>query len=116
MDMIEILLFVKDFELGSKISERCVDQGRNVEFSDEKSDPAKFPDSVKLAIVDFDEDVFLSVGLVSGLKQRNLKIIGTMQRISNNDQNKLRSAGCDIILTKSSIVKNLSNLFSEFLD
>ena len=116
MAMIEILLFVKDFELGSKISERCVDQGRNVEFSDEKSDPANFPESIKLAIVDFDEEVFSSVGLVSGLKQRNLKIIGTMQKISNHDQSRLRSSGCDIILTKSSIVIILPNLFSEFLD
>jgi len=114
--MIDVLLFVKDFEIGSRISECCVDHDRNVEFSDENSDPANFPKSVKLAIVDFDEKLFSSVGLVSGLKQRNLKLIGIMQKISNNDQKKLRSSGCDIILTKSSIVKNLPSLFSEFLD
>tara|TARA_B100000401_G_C52228588_1_gene449500 strand:+ start:28 stop:372 length:345 start_codon:yes stop_codon:yes gene_type:complete len=114
--MIEILLFVKDFELASKISECCVDHNRNIDFSDEHSDPADFPESVKLAIVDFDEQVFSSVGLVSGLKQRNLKLIGIMHKISNKNQKKLRSSGCDIILTKSSIVKNLPNLFSEFFD
>ncbi len=114
--MIEVLLFIKDFELGSRISERCIDEQRNVEFSDENSDPEEFPDTIKLAIVDFDENVFSSVGLVSELKRRDLKVIGIMKNISNDDQLKLRSAGCDIILTKSSIVKNLSNLFSELLD
>ena len=33
--MPEILLFVKDFELGSKLSSMCIDQDRQVEFSDE---------------------------------------------------------------------------------
>ena len=31
--MPEILLFVKDFELGSRLSSACVDKGKNVEFS-----------------------------------------------------------------------------------
>ena len=35
--MPEILLFVKDFELGSKLSSTCIDQDRQVEFSDENT-------------------------------------------------------------------------------
>ena len=35
--MPKILLFVKDFELGSKLSSVCVDIGYTVEFSDENT-------------------------------------------------------------------------------
>ena len=56
--MSEILLFVKDFELGSKLSSTCIDQDRQVEFSDENTDPTTFREDVKMAVVDMDENVF----------------------------------------------------------
>ena len=73
-----ILLFIKDFELGSKVSSSCVDFGHNVEFCDEKTSPDDFVEKSILAIIDLDESVFFSVGLVSELKRHNLKIIGVM--------------------------------------
>ena len=63
--MIEVMLFVKDFELGSKLSSVCVDLDRQIEFTDENSDPDTFSDLAKIVIVDLDEKVFSSVGLVS---------------------------------------------------
>ena len=114
--MPEVLLFVKDFELGSRLSEVCVDQNRNVEFCDEKTDPNTFPELVLLAIVDMDEKVFSSVGFVAELKRRNIKVIGTMKRINNKEQSKLRTVGCDIILPRASLVKNIPNLLEELLD
>ena len=113
--MPEILLFVKDFELGSRLSAACVDKGKNVEVYDENTDPDSFPDLVKLAVVDMDEAVFSSVGLVSELKRRGLKVIGTMVQINNREQSKLRAAGCDVIIPRSSLIKNISNLLDELL-
>ena len=84
--MPEILLFVNDFELGSKLSSTCIDQDRQVEFSDENTDPTTFPEDVKMAVVDMDENVFSSVGLVSELKRRGLKVVGTMKQINNRDR------------------------------
>ena len=112
--MPEILLFVKDFELGSRLSSVCVDKGKNVEFSDENTDPDSFSELVKLA-VDMDEAVFSSVGLVSELKRRGLKVIGTMAQINNREQSKLRAAGCDVIIPRSSLIKNMPNLLDELL-
>ena len=63
-----------------------------------------------------DENVFSSVGLVSELKRRGLKVVGTMKHINNRDRSKLRSAGCDIIVPRSSLVKNMPSLMSELLD
>ena len=113
--MVEILLFIKDFEFGSKISSSCVDQEKNVEFSDENSKPDSFPKSVKMAIVDMDEEVFASIGLVAELKRLNIAVIGTKKRISNKEQSKIKSVGCDMLLPKSSLVKNIPSLIDQLL-
>ena len=113
--MVEILLFIKDFEFGSKVSSSCVDQEKNVEFSDENSKPDSFPKSVKMAIVDMDEGVFASIGLVAELKRLNIAVIGTKKRISNKEQSKIKSVGCDMLLPKSSLVKNIPSLIDQLL-
>lgn len=113
--MVEILLFIKDFEFGSKISSSCVDQEKNVEFSDENSKPDSFPKSVKMAIVDMDEEVFASIGLVAELKRLDIAVIGTKKRISNKEQSKIKSVGCDMLLPKSSLVKNIPSLIDQLL-
>ena len=110
--MNKILLFLKDFELGTKISSSCVDLGYSIEFSDENTDPDTFGNNILLAFVDLDEKVFSSVGLVSELKRRKLKVIGIMNKIKNQDRSKLQSAGCDIIFPRSSIVKNVPKLLN----
>ena len=113
--MVEILLFIKDFEFGSKVSSSCVNQDKNVEFSDENSNPDSFPKSVKMAIVDMDEEVFASIGLVAELKRLNIAVIGTKKRISNKEQSKIKSVGCDMLLPKSSLVKNIPSLIDQLL-
>ena len=114
--MTKVLLFIKDFELGSKISSACVDAGYSVEFSDEDTDPSIFKDDSLIVFIDLDEKVFASVGLVSELKRRRLKVIGLMSKIKNKERSKLQSAGCDIIFPKSSIVKNISKLITEIIN
>ena len=76
-----ILLFIKDFELGSKVSGACVDHEKNVEFCDENSNPDDFIEKSLLAVIDLDEAVFFSVGLVSELKRHGIKILGTMEKV-----------------------------------
>ena len=113
--MVEILLFIKDFEFGSKVSSSCVDQEKNVEFSDENSKPDSFPKSVKMAIVDMDEEVFASIGLIAELKRLKIAVIGTKKRISNKEQSKIKSVGCDMLLPKSSLVKNIPSLINQLV-
>tara|TARA_B100000427_G_scaffold320831_1_gene320623 strand:+ start:674 stop:1030 length:357 start_codon:yes stop_codon:yes gene_type:complete len=112
--MNKILLFVKDFELGTKISSACIDSGYSIEFSDENTDPNLFKNNTLLVFVDLDEKVFSSVGLVSELKRRDLKVVGIMKKIKNQERSKLQSAGCDIIFPKASIIKNIPKLLNEF--
>ena len=67
--MENILLFIKDFEFGSKVSSICVDYEKNVEFCDENTSPDDFVEKSILAIIDLNESVFFSVGLISELKR-----------------------------------------------
>ena len=101
--MENILLFIKDFELGSKVSSVCVDYEKNVEFCDENTSPDDFVEKSMLAVIDLDEPVFFSVGLVSELKRHEIKIIGTMEVVKAKELKKLKSAGCDIVLPLSLI-------------
>jgi len=110
-----ILLFIKNFELGSKVSSACVDYEKNVEFCDENTSPDDFVEKSLVAVIDLDESVFFSVGLVSELKRHGIKIIGTMDEVKAKELKKLRSAGCDIVLPKSSLVKNIPRLLSELI-
>ena len=59
--MKNILLFIKDFELGSKVSSACVDYEMNVEFCDENTSPDDFANKSVLAIIDLDEDTIVWV-------------------------------------------------------
>jgi len=110
-----ILLFIKDFELGSKVSRVCVDYGKNVEFCDENTSPDDFVEKSLLAVIDLEESVFYSVGLVSELKRHGIKIIGTMEEVKAKELKKLKSAGCDIVLPRSSLVKNIPKLLNELI-
>tara|TARA_B100001094_G_C18167574_1_gene793076 strand:- start:1013 stop:1369 length:357 start_codon:yes stop_codon:yes gene_type:complete len=111
--MNQILLFVKDFELGTKISTACVDSGYSVDFSDEDTDPDSFKNDILVAFVDLDEKVFSSVGLVSELKRRKLNVVGIMSKIKNKERSKLQYAGCEIIFPKSSVVNSIPKLLDE---
>ena len=113
--MENILLFIKDFELGSKVSSTIVEYEKNVEFCDENTSPDDFIDRSLLAVIDLDEPVFFSVGLISELKRHGMKIIGTMEEVKAKDLKKLKSAGCDIVLPRSSLVKNISKLLGELI-
>ena len=62
------------------------------------------------------EEIFSSVGLISELKRRGIKIIGTMTNLDNKKRSKLQNVGCDIILTRNSLLKSISRVLTEFLD
>ena len=113
--MTNILLFVKNFRLGTKISEALTDQNMSVKFAeDEQFGLSQISDETQLAILDLDDSVFQTVAFVSGLRtmNKNMKIAGYMKVIHKETYERLKAAGCNIILPKSSFVKNLHTLIS----
>ena len=113
--MTDILLFVKNFRLGTKISEALTDQNMSVKFAEgERFGLAQISDETQLVIIDLDDSVFQTVAFVAGLRtmNKNMKIAGYMKVIHKETYERLKAAGCDIILPKSSFVKNLHTLIS----
>lgn len=113
--MIEVLLFVKKFQLGTKISEALTDLNVSVKFADgERFGLSAIDENIKLVIIDLDDSVFQTVAFVSGLRNinKNMKIAGYMKIIHKETYDRLKVAGCDIILPKSSFVKNIHTLIS----
>ena len=113
--MSDVLLFVKKFQLGTKISETLTDLNVSVEFAEgERLGLSQINDDTKVVILDLDDSVFQTVAFISGLRNinRNLKIAGYMRIIHKETYDRLKAAGCNIILPKSSFVKNIHTLIS----
>lgn len=113
--MSDVLLFVKKFQLGTKISEVLTDLNVSVEFAEgERLGLSQINEQTKLAILDLDDSVFQTVAFISGLRNinRNMKIVGYMRIIHKETYDRLKAAGCTIILPKSSFVKNIHTLIS----
>ncbi len=113
--MAEVLLFVKKFQLGTKISEALTDLNVSVKFAEgERLGLSAINDDIKLVILDLDDSVFQTVAFISGLRNinKNMKIAGFMKIIHKETYNRLKAAGCNIILPKSSFVKNIHTLIS----
>ncbi len=113
--MTEVLLFVKKFRLGTKISEALTDQNVSVEFAEgERLGLSQITDDTKIVILDLDDSVFQTVAFISGLRNinKNMKIAGYMRIIHKETYDRLKAAGCDIILPKSSFVKNIHTLIA----
>jgi hypothetical protein len=113
--MTDVLLFIKNFQLGTKISEALTDLNQSVKFADgERFGLSAINDQTKLAILDLDDSVFQTVAFVSGLRNMNksMKIAGYMKVIHKETYDRIKAAGCDIILPKSSFVKNIHTLIA----
>ena len=109
----EIILFVKNFQLGTKLSEVLIDNGKTVTFADdEQHGLSQVNDATKMAFIDLDDPVFQTMAFVSGLRNINadMKIIGYMKIVHKETYDRLRAAGCDLILPQSSLVKNIPSL------
>ena len=113
--MSDILLFVKNFRLGTKISEALTDLNTSVKFAEgERLGLSEINEDTKIVILDLDDTVFQTVAFVAGLRNMNkeMKIVGYMKVIHKDTYDRLKSAGCDIILPKSSFVKNIHTIIS----
>lgn len=113
--MANVVLFVKNFRIGTKISETLTDLSQTVKFADgERFGLADVDESTDMVIIDLDDSVFQTVAFISGLRKMNktMKIVGYMKVIHKETYERLKASGCDIILPSSSFVKNIHTLIN----
>lgn len=111
--MNNIALFVKDFQKGTELSDRLATAEMNVTFAESIYD---IPDQCKVGIIDLDDEKFGNVQFVSELNSKTqLTLLGYMGKVHKETRDKLKSAGCDLVISKASIVKNVQSLVQELI-
>ena len=111
--MNNIALFVKDFQKGTELSDRLTTAEMNVTFAESIYD---IPNQCKVGIIDLDDEKFGNVQFVSELKSKTqLTLLGYIGSIQKETRDKLKSAGCDMVIPKASIVKNVQSLVQELV-
>ncbi len=104
-------LFIKDFEFGTKISEKLSELDLSIEFCETSSE---LKDNVQLLIVDLDEKDFGDEHFVRQLAGENkiTQIIGFMEQVQKDKHSVFKKAGCSMILPKSSFIKNIETFIN----
>ena len=109
--MKNIALFIKDFQKGTELSNHLVDMDIEITFSESIYD---LPDHCEIGIIDLDEEKFSNQEFVAEVKnQSGITLIGYMDKVTKRFLDDYKSIGCDMILTKASIAKNINKILIE---
>ena len=107
--MKNIALFIKDFQKGTEISKHLADM--NITFSESIYG---LPDHCEIAIIDLNEEKFANKKFVAQIKdQSDITLIGYIDKVTKGSLDNYKSAGCDMILPKASIAKNIKKILKE---
>ena len=104
-------LFIKDFEFGIKISEKLSEFELSFDFCDTPSD---IMDETQLLIVDLDDVDNGNEHFIRQLasENKNTRIIGFMKQVLKDQHTIFKKAGCNMILPKSSFIKNIETFIN----
>ena len=106
--MKDIALFVKDFQKGTELSNLLTNIDMHVTFAESIYD---LPDQCQIGIIDLDDEKFGNVKFVSDLNRHTeMMLLGYMEKITKDIQDKLKAAGCNMILPTASVVKNIPSV------
>ena len=105
-------LFIKDFEFGIKISEKLSEFELSFDFCDTPSD---IMDETQLLIVDLDDINNGDAHFIRQLseKNNNARMIGFMKQVLKDQHTIFKKAGCNMILPKSSLIKNIETFIDD---
>ena len=105
-------LFIKDFELGTRISTKLTELKSTFEFCEKSSDLSK---KTKLVIIDLDNEEMGNEFFIHQMvtDHKDIQIVGYMKRVFKEQHEKFKTAGCNVILPRSSLVKNLSTFIEK---
>ena len=110
--MANIILFVRNFQKGTQLSDRLSSINLNVSFGESIYD---LPDKCSLAIIDLDDKKFNNLDFISELKTKFYSDRFYKNLIKKESHNAMKNAGCDIIVTNASIVMNIQTLVKNLL-
>ena len=104
--MTKVALFIRDFELGTRIVDSLSARGNECVFPDMDSEDLQ---DAKVVIVDLDEVDQKPIDLIRRLISESsvMSVVGCAGRVSKGLMDEAKEAGCRWVFPKSSLVKNL---------
>lgn len=104
-------LFISDFQKGTQISEKLIAIDFQVKFVEKIDD---ISDKYAFIIIDLDDKNFGNKNFVKDVKSKsNIFIIGYMNSLKKHSVDSFKKNGCDLILSGSSLLKNIESLTHE---
>ena len=99
--------------MGTELSDRIATLNINIIFAESIYD---LPDQCQIGLIDLDDEKFGTEQFVSELNsQTKMTLLGYMEKVQKESRDKLKAAGCGMILPKASVVKNIYSLVKELL-
>ena len=112
--MNKIAIFVQDFQKATTISKKLVSLDLGVSFFESY---CKEIDDYSIAVVDLNVPDFGNTRFIAELRLNSkIFIIGYVSKIIKKSHDELKSSGCNIILSNTSIVKNIESLVKKALN
>ena len=104
--MSKVAVFVRDFELGTRIADTLTLLGEACVFPDAESDDTQ---DARVVIIDLDDVDLKPLNLVYKLtgESPELSVVGCSIRVSKRLMYEAKEAGCRWVFPKSSLVRNL---------
>ena len=112
--MFEIIAFVSDFELGTRIASTAATHGGDVIFPESVDN---LSGSANILIIDLnrDEDEWMAMLNTLQLHFPQTITVGYAERVLKSLHAKAKEAGCAWVFPQSSLIKNLPRLIEEEL-
>lgn len=108
----KIGLFIKNFETGTRVSAKLTELNVPFVFLEKQTKPDS---EVKMVIIDLNDHEFGNEFFIHQLThpQQAIFVIGYLKNVSKENHEKFKTAGCHVILPRSSLTKNLPTLIKQ---
>jgi|TARA_Y100000310_G_scaffold64662_2_gene60170 hypothetical protein len=108
----DIVAFVADFELGTRIASTAASHGGNVIFVES---PENLPGSADMLIIDLNRDEDEWMFMLNTVQRQfpQATIVGYSERVMKSLHAKAKEAGCMWVFPQSSLIKNLPQLLEK---
>lgn len=115
--MAEIVVYAKDFKLGTKTAEIAAQFEKEIIFPEQKDVSDEINAGTIIVIVDLDDDHQQTLLLVKKIRHSfpAVPIVGILTRVQKSTHDRARESGCTLVLPKFSFIKNLTILIEKGL-
>ncbi|MBC8175099.1 MAG: hypothetical protein H8E82_05520 [Candidatus Marinimicrobia bacterium] len=115
--MAEIVVYAKDFKLGTKIAETAAQFEKEIVFPEHKDISEEINVGTIIVIVDLDDDYQQTLLLVKNIRHSfpAVPIVGILTRVQKSTHDRARESGCTLVLPRFTFIKNLTILIEKGL-